>query len=158
RLTWLLLAMVFEKGEPGSGLWQRSKLSKLPRPARRPTTRTRPPPGISSLDALPNPLRADLPDRRHYKKGKGKGAPLTIQLPKLVPRRRIAPDSALRLIPKLPGMAPQEIAKVFGNSVNSLADPAKAYLHDATRKLLDAISEEWRRREQSDGDPDGYFQ
>src|SRR5262249_20719142 len=67
RLTWLLLAMVFEKGEPGSGLWQRSKLSKLPRPARRPTTRTRPPPGISSLDALPNPLRADLPDRRHYK-------------------------------------------------------------------------------------------
>ena len=156
RLTWLLLALVFEKGDPAKGFWQRSRVSKLRRPGGKKAQRTLAPPGIASLDALPNPLRGDIPKPRYYRKGKVVGASITIEPAKLV-RAEDRPEFALRLIPKLPSMKPHDIARLFINSVSNLADPAKAELHDATHQLLDAISEEWRRREKL-GNPDDYFQ
>lgn len=130
---------------------------RAPKNRRRKQT-TLAPPGIASLDALPNPFGDDVPKPRYYRRRGVIGAPVTIERAKVVPQRpKISPDSALRLIPKLPGMKPQEIAQLFVNSVGNLADPAKAYLHDATRMLLDAISDEWRHREKA-GNPDDYFQ
>ena len=158
RLTWFLLAMIFEKKDrPATGIWEQSLVRPQPQPQahRKKTSITLP--GLRSLGALPNPLFQKSTSLKRLKRKARIVETAKRKEPQPAPPLRLTAEAALRVIPKLPDMGPEGIIAVWRNSLAILVDPEKAHLQQAARRILDAISAEWERRRLNPINADDYF-